>query len=183
MFPVCKGWGLEVELEEMRFSQQHDPNVWPKLAWLTTNTVRLLECIAITTRMGGISRSCCSVRLIFVVAWPKFKHWCQPALLLSFSGATARALTSCSALWSFSSLRRDAFSWPSTSAALLRLVMARLILSAASLIFSSFWISCRRSTRASSRRCWNTGSRMLPSSKSCNGDQGQMSWPGTSWSL
>lgn len=60
----------------------------------------------------------------------------------SFSAGMDLALSSRSSRCSFSSLRPEALSWPSTSAALLRLVTALLIRSAASLIFSSRWISC-----------------------------------------
>lgn len=84
---------------------------------------------------------------------------------LSFCVAIDLALSSCSSQCSFSSLRVEALSWPSTSAALLRLVTARRSLSAASLIFSSRWICCRSTDRAASKRCWNSGSRISHSSR------------------
>lgn len=94
----------------------------------------------------------------------QFKNWFLQ-VGLSLSVAMARALSSCSSQCSCSSLRLEARNWPSTSAALFRLVTARRSLSAASLIFSSRWISCRSSDRASSKRCWKAGSKMSPSAK------------------
>lgn len=97
-----------------------------------------------------------------------YKHYIRnkasPAVV-SLSVAMARAFSSWSSQWSCSSLRVEARSWPSTSAALFLLVTARRSRSAASLIFSSRWISCLSRARASSRRCWNTGSSRSPSGK------------------
>lgn len=86
---------------------------------------------------------------------------------LSFSVAIDLALSSCSSQCNLFSLRFEALSWPSTSAALLRLVTALRSLSAASLIFNSRWISCLSRVRASSKRCWNSGSRISPSTRPC----------------
>lgn len=83
----------------------------------------------------------------------------------SLSVAMARAFSSWSSQWSCSSLRVEARSWPSTSAALFLLVTTRRSRSAASLIFSSRWISCLSRARASSRCCWNTGSSKSPSGR------------------
>ncbi len=86
-------------------------------------------------------------------------------VIVSFCVAIACAFSSWSSRWSFSSFRLEALSWPSTSAAFLRLVTARRSRSAASLIFSSRWISCRRRAIASSTRCWNSGSMTSPSAR------------------
>ena len=91
----------------------------------------------------------------------------QSPVVRAFSVAIALEWSSCSSKCSRSSLRFDAFSWPSTSDTLLRLVTARRSLSAASLIFSSRWISCRIWVRASSSRSWNRGSKMSPSARPC----------------